>query len=178
MPLPSIVTIVLRLFSLYWVVQGIIMFVSEIARGSFGLMGLWSCAAPGALLVTAVLMFLFSKPLAHFISPRTSLEFSPGGLSLVDLYCFSFVFLGLFFVLCSFANTVNWLHYFFLVMRDSPTHDPHRSDNFYQLTQPLITLVAGGASMWFARRLALRLADIQEKVAGPQTSPASSTPPE
>ena len=50
-----------------------------------------------------------------------------------------------------------------MVARDTNDGDPKRSDAFYQITRPLITLLAGGASLSLAPRLARKLTDIQRK---------------
>ncbi len=166
MPLNSIVTIVLRLFSLSWFVQGLSMFASVTAamapypsrQTSYGNYG------PSLImLLAAVAMFFLSQAIARLVTPRTSPELSLGGLSQYDLYCFAFTFLGLYFVLSSVANTLNWLHYFFLVARAAHENDPQRETAFYQLTQPLITLLTGGASLLFAPLCARRLTNIQRK---------------
>ena len=84
-----------------------------------------------------------------------------GSLSRTDLYGFAFVFLGLFFILSSFADIINWIHYFTL-SREDPRHDP-RIQSFYQLTRPFLTLAAGLISLLGAPRWTKKLVSRDQK---------------
>jgi len=164
MPLTSIVTIVLRLFSLSWLVQGITMFASAAAAmtpHSSAHPNYWNYAAALLLCLAALGLFVLSHPIARIVTPPPNPEISLGGLSQYDLYCFAFTFLGLYFVLSSIADSLNWLHYFFVVARTTHENDPQRETAFYRLARPLTTLVAGGATLLFAPRCARKLTAIQ-----------------
>jgi len=166
MPLSSIVTIVLRLFSFLWFVQSIGMFASVAARTAPYLsshISYWNYVDPVLLLFAAIAVFLFSQPIARILTPPPNPELSLGGLSQYDLYCFAFTFLGLYFVLSSIGSTLNHLHYFILTSRTTQENDPERARNFYLFTQPLITLLVGGVSLGFASRCARKLTVIQRK---------------
>jgi len=166
MPLSSIVTIVIRLFALNWIVGGIITFASlvrEITRYWSTSPNYWGLLYPAVMLAIGVLFFMWSQLVARIVTPRSNPEVNLGGLTQYDLYCFAFTFLGLYFVLSSIAETLNWLHYSFLVVRDTHEGNPQRADSFYQLTRPLITLLAGGASLMFAPRFARKLTSVQLK---------------
>ncbi len=166
MSLKNIVVILLRLFSLYWLVSSISMFASVAAtmmpyhstHPNF-----WNYAAPVFLLILAVVVFLLALPIARFVTPPSNDKLSLGSLSLYELYCFSFTFLGLYFVLFSIANTFNWLHYFLLVSHCSNGSDPLQFASFYKLTGPLITLISGGLVLLFAPRCARKLSKIQHR---------------
>ena len=123
----------------------------------------WNYAAPVLLLILAAVIFLLSQPIARFVTPPSNEKLSLGGLSLYDLYCFAFTFLGLFFVLSSIANTLNWLHYFLLVSRIYNGNDPQQFTSFYKFTGPLITLISGGLVLIFAPRGARKLTEIQRR---------------
>jgi hypothetical protein len=169
MPLSSIVTVVLRLFAVNWFVQGILTFVSivrEVSRAWSFHADYWALLYPAIMLVLSVGLFLWSKLLARIVTPRPDPEIVAGGLTQYDLYCFAFTFLGLYFVLSSIADTLNWLHYGFMVARETNGGDAKRADALYQITRPLITFLAGGASLCLASRLARRLTAIQRKNEG------------
>ena len=87
---------------------------------------------------------------------------SIGSLSRSDLYSFAFVFLGLFFILSSFADVINWIHYFATVSREDPRHDP-RVQNLYQLTRPCLTLALGLVSLLGAPRWTKKLVAYDQK---------------
>jgi hypothetical protein len=155
MPLSSIVVIVARLFALNWLLQAFVLIASALTTPSVqersvstALMG----SAPGVLLlILAVFLWMLAPAVARFVSRGVDTTVSVGSLSRRDLYSFAFVFLGLFFVLSSFADVINWIHYF-TVSRDAPTRDP-RIQSFYDLIRPCLTLAAGlicllGAPHW------------------------------
>ena len=166
MPLTSIVTIVLRLFSVSWFLQGFFLLSSalrDVAR-FWGLSGnYWMLVPPTVFLVGAIFLFMWSKLLARMVTPHLNPEVAISSLTQYDLYCFAFTFLGLYFALSSIADTLNWLHYFLSTMRDTHEGNPQRADAFYDLSRPLITLFAGGACLLFAPRCARKLTDSQRK---------------
>ena len=162
MPLSSIVVIVLRLFALNWFATAIPLVLSAAAIGSPREQRLLSLLLPYApavlLLILAAVVWLLAPSVARLVSRGVDATVSIGSLSRADLYGFAFVFLGLFFVLSSFADVVNWLHYFATVSREDPRHDP-RIQNFYQLTRPFVTLALGlvlliGAPRWTKKLVA------------------------
>ena len=82
----------------------------------------------------------------QLVSRGADTSVSIGGLTRADLYSFAFVFLGLYFILSSFADVINWIHYFVTVSHNDPARDPH-VENLYQLTRPCLTFVAGLVSL-------------------------------
>lgn len=166
MPLTSIVTIVLRLCSLSWLLQGITGIAgiaAAMAPFESPYPNYWNYAAPAFFVVAAVVAWPFAPAVSRLVTPRPDSTVSIGGLTRYDLYCFAFVFLGLYFILSSVANAINWVHYYMFLAKITPESDPQRQTSFYQLTQPLITLIAGGVCIALASRLAKRLTDAQRK---------------
>jgi len=166
MPLTAIVTIVLRLFSLNWILQGFFWMSSagaDFVHSRTLSTEYWRLAPLVGLVVAGILLFLWSTLVARIVTPRPNPEIVLGELTQYDLYCFAFTFLGLYFVLSSVADTLNWLHYSFMVARDTNDGDPKRADALYQITRPLITLLAGGASVFLAPRFARKLTECQRK---------------
>jgi hypothetical protein len=164
MPLSSIVTVVLRLFSFFWLIEGVAMFASAAATvAPPAYTNYWAYLPALVMVCAAAVIFIFSTPLARLATPPPNPSISLGSLSPFDLYCFAFTFLGLYFVLSSLANTLNWAHYFVILARRTPEQDPPRETSFDQLTAPRITLVAGGASLLFAPRCARKLMQLQAK---------------
>ena len=166
MPLTSIVTIVLRLFALNWLLQGAFLLSSattDFVHSNSFFSEYWRLAPLAGLVVAGILLFFWSHLLARIVTPRPHQDVAFGSLTQYDLYCFAFTFLGLYFALSSIANTLNWLHYFLLVMRDTHENNPQRSSAFYEVTRPLITLIAGCACLLFAPRCARKLTDVQNK---------------
>ena len=73
MPLSSIVTVVLRFFSLLWLVQGISMFAGTIATLSptpFDRTDYLYYVAPVVMILLAMGTFFFSGAIARLVTPR------------------------------------------------------------------------------------------------------------
>ena len=165
MPLSSIVVIVIRLFALNWLLTAVPLFLSAAATplphdGS--VVGILTpYAVPVLLLILATVLWILAHATARLVSRGVDSAVSIGSLSRSDLYSFAFVFLGLFFILSSFADVINWIHYF-TVSREDPTHDP-RIKNLYQLTRPFLTLVLGLVSLLGAPRWTKKLVSRDQK---------------
>src|SRR4051794_12124767 len=118
MPLSNIVVIVLRLFAIQMFVQSVGLAFSVAGRVAYA--GAWprsyfNYLPAVALFVVAYLEWLLAPAISRLVTRKHDSTVSIGGLSREDLYCFAFVFLGLYFILVSIGSTVNWLHYFFTV---------------------------------------------------------------
>ena len=166
MPLSNIVAIVLRLFSISWLVQGIAGIGSTAAASAAFASpssNPWNYVGPVFFVLIAVATWLLAPGLARLVTPRPEAGIEVGGLTRYDLYCFAFVFLGIYFVLSSVASAINWAHFYLFLSRTVPQADPQRQTSFYELTQPLITCVAGGFCIAYASRLATRLTIAERK---------------
>jgi len=126
----------------------------------------WSAAfmpyASGVLLlIFATVLWILSPMIARFVSSDVDSSVSLGGLSRSDLYNFAFVFLGLFFILSSFADVVNWIHYFTLSDVD-PRNNPH-IHNFYNLTKPCLTFALGVVFLIGSPHWTKKLVDLDKR---------------
>ena len=159
MPLSSIVVIVIRLFAVNWLVTGVSLLASAATtplpheRQSFAV--LIPYALPVLFFVLAAGSWLLAPFISRLVSRGVDASVSVGSLSRSDLYSFAFVFLGLFFILSSLADVINWIHYF-TVSGEDPRHDP-RIQSFYQLSRPCLTLAAGLVSLLGAPRWTRKL---------------------
>jgi hypothetical protein len=162
MPLSSIVVIVIRLFALNWFVSAVPLLLSAATNPLPHERHLPAVLMPYApavlLLIFAAGLWILTPAIARIVSRGVDTTVSIGSLSRSDLYSFAFVFLGFFFILSSFADVINWIHYFATVSHQDSTHDP-RVQNLYQLTRPRLTFVAGlisllGAPRWTKKRVA------------------------
>jgi hypothetical protein len=166
MPLSSIVVIVIRLFALNWLLTAIPLFLSAAATPLPHERGLSVVLMPYApsvlLLIFAAGLWILTSTVARFVSRGVDTSMSIGSLSRFDLYSFAFVFLGLFFILSSFADVINWIHYFATVPREDPRHD-QRVRDLYQLTRPCLTLALGLVSLLGAPRWTRKLVAYDQK---------------
>jgi hypothetical protein len=176
MPLTSIVIILLRLFSLWWLVQAITSAVGVTAvMHPFERANYWNYGPSGVFLMAAVFTWLNTSLISRIVTPRPDTTVSIGGLTRYDLYCFAFVFLGLYFVLSSIGQAINWTYYFAVTAKDTPQNDPERLGSFYQLTQSLIPVVAGSVCIATASRFAKKLTVAQRNYEEASQAPPPST---
>jgi hypothetical protein len=165
MPLSSIVRIVIRLFALNWGLHALNLILSVAALppqrpDSNG--PIYSAAGAGLLLAAVGLWFL-APFIARWVVRPADTSVNLAGLTRSDLYSFAFVFLGLYFILSSVADVFDWGHYFSTVSKDEPRNGPS-IQNFYDLTRPCLTLVAGLVSLLGAPRWTKKLVSRDEKV--------------
>jgi hypothetical protein len=158
MPLSSIVRIVVRLFALNWGLHALNLILSVAALppqrpDSNGL--IYYLAGVGLLLAAVGLWFL-APLIARLVVRPADTSVHLGGLTRSDLYSFAFVFLGLYFILSSIADVIDWVHFFTAISHDDPRNDPS-IQNFYDLTRPCLTLVAGLVSLLGAPRWTKKL---------------------
>jgi hypothetical protein len=166
MPLSSIVVIVIRLFALNWLLTSVPLLLSAAANPwphERQLPAALMPYAPGVLLlIFAAGLWILAAAIARLVSRGVDASVSIGTLSRSDLYSFAFVFVGLFFILSSFADVINWIHYFTTVSREGLRHDP-RAQNLYQLTRPCLTLAVGLVSLLGAPHWTKKLVSHDEK---------------
>src|SRR5437762_187727 len=166
MPLSSIVVIVIRLFALNWLLTAVPLLLSAAATPlphEHHLSVVLMPYAPAVLLlIFAAVLWILTPAIARVVSRGVDTSVSIGSLSRSDLYSFAFVFLGLFFILSSFADVINWIHYFTTVSREDPRHDP-RVQNLYQLTRPCLTFALGLICMIGAPRRTKKLVAHDQK---------------
>ncbi|CAN5401241.1 hypothetical protein BH09VER1_BH09VER1_09120 [soil metagenome] len=168
MPLNSIAVIVLRLFALNWLLHDIGLWALAVQQSLSGSRPPYLLAAfflPALLLLVAsAILWLLAPRIARLVSPSPDAAVALSSLTRYDLYCFGFVFLGLYFVLSSFAEVINWTHYFATVAHNAKVPDQElQKQNFYQLTRPGLTFVGGLISLFGASRWAKKLVRREEK---------------
>jgi hypothetical protein len=150
MPLSSIVVIVLRIFALYGLFWSLPLFgsasITPLGRER-SLSIVLAPYAPALLLVIfATGLWILARAIGRLVSRGVDTSVSIGGLTRVDLYSFAFVIVGLYFILSSFADVINWIHYLVTASHNNPAHNPS-VENFYQLTRCCLTFVAGFVSL-------------------------------
>lgn len=176
MPLQRIVIIVLRLFALNWLLA--VVASAQIYTNIFNSQG-WNSATPSLIAIPLVQLlsgaglFIFAPPIARLVTPKPDVEVHLGGLTLYDLYCFAFVFLGLYFVLENLAVTFNWVHYFYTQVRETSFEQAQQAANYYQFSHPLLTLTAGLICILGSRKFAAKLTPNRNQAA--PVSPTGET---
>jgi hypothetical protein len=164
MPLTSIVVVVLRLFALDWLVQGFTGIVwTGHGQSSWYAPPSYAVYLPSLVMVAgALLLFMWSKTIARAVTPKPDPQVQLAGITVFDLYCFAFTFLGLYFVIPSISGVMTWLHYLFIRTRGA-MEGSNPAQDFYGLADNVVRLLAGGACLLFAARFARKLAAVQGK---------------
>lgn len=176
MPLKSIVVVVLRLFAIYTLLQAIHLAVMEagaLAQISVFRRNYYGYIPAAGLLVFAVLEWLVAPAVAKLVTRRHDTNVSLGTLSRTDLYSFTFVFLGLYFILSSIAPAFIWLHYSLTISAVGSSEESQRS--FYALATPLINLIAGFMALLAAPRWSRMLLNLGRKRETPHHAPPDTS---
>ncbi|HEY3897458.1 MAG TPA: hypothetical protein VGM54_02535 [Chthoniobacter sp.] len=176
MRLTTIVTIVIRIYSLVWFIEGIVQCITQIieshdilsvTRASFTLYGLWFL-----WIIFAVVVFFLSQPIARIAVPPPNEQVNVGTLSRYDLYCFAFTFLGLYFFLSSIGDAINALHYYVVTNQANRQSAIQESRALYSLTRPLLTSLASVATLLLAPKFAHKLSAIPRPSFPPESEQA------
>ena len=166
MPLSSIVVIVIRLFALNWLLTSVPLLLSATTYRPSDERHLFAVLIPYApgvlLLIFAAALWILASVVARSVSRDVNTSVNIAGLTRYDLYSFAFVFLGLYFILSSFADVINWVHYFASASHYDPTQNLP-VQNLYRLTRPFLTFMAGVASLLGAPRWTKKLLANNEK---------------
>jgi hypothetical protein len=167
MPLSSIVIIVIRLFALNWCLHAVSLTLAATALShQRSLSVLLFGYGPGVfLLLLAIVLWVLARAVARFVSRGVDTIVNVGRLSRSDLYSFAFVFLGLFFVLSSVGDVINWMHYFATGASVDPLRNT-RVQSLYQLTRPFLTFAAGLVSLLGAPHWTRKLVNREQKSSG------------
>lgn len=174
----TIVLIILRLFSIQFLLDGISMLAASPVE-------FWAfsdqhndAAVVAKAVVMALVMILFSAItwfaapwLSQIIPEKQDASVQIPSLSLRDLYAFAFIFLGLYFTLSSLGNTLTGLYYAFFTALSHTSFDPRRKQSLYNLSRPLITMVGGFICLFCARRFADKLAGEKTEISVPAEKP-------
>ena len=173
MRLTAIVTIVLRIYSLVWLIEGIVQCLTTIIHvhqgfgisgTAFTVYGIWA-----VWIVMAIVVFFLSQPIARIAVPPPNEEVNVGTLTRYDLYCFAFTFLGLYFFLSSIGDAINALHYYIVAAHAPREELAQQTETFYRLTRPLLTSVAGVATLLLAPKLAHKLSSARRPTFPPES---------
>jgi len=141
----TIILVVVRLLSVQWLIQGLVLLAStfvDMSRVPESSLKLLYLLPPALSILVAFAAWALAPTLARLVPGKQDSSVVIPVLSLGDLYAFAFIFLGLYFTLSSLADALNWFHY---ALKVSLAHDldPEQKTSLYQLSRPLITLVSG-----------------------------------
>lgn len=131
------------------------------------------------LLMLAIFVFVtyWLWQLAGFVARQVTRGFdsslSATQLTLLDLYSFGFLFIGLYFAVDNFGPALSWLHYAVTHSATEANLSPDQKSNFYTLFKYLVKLILGLALALNGRKLGAKL--VRRDSASPVTATTAAS---
>ncbi len=124
----------------------------------------------GALVVSAVLLWVLALPIARLVTRQVTQELSFGAMSLVDCYSIAFIGVGLFYIASHLPQVLNWSHYLFKAAATSSGDSWKEGIQGYDVSQAFIPFIVGIVLFVNGRSWAVALVRRQEKAESPPTN--------
>jgi hypothetical protein len=160
MPVSSIAQVFIRLYALKILVGAFASFggiLSMVNGATFSALSLFLGLLPNLLVITAgVVLWMFAPWLSRLLTKRGNGDLMLEGVTREDLFAAVLLGLGVYFIMDSFSNVLGWIHYFAMNRSEGGFH-MHDVPSYYDLTERVLTLVAGIALTWTCRTWARRL---------------------
>jgi len=144
MPASTIAAVLLRLFALNFVLKGTLEVI-----GAFAFTGGWASggiqpAAIGVIQIIFGIVFWWTAPrFSRFLAGRSEDPVQLMGVTEEQLYATTFLGVGLWFALSSFAGVFNWIHYFAVNRPSEQDSSTGEEANVYAFMESLFPLAAG-----------------------------------
>ena len=184
MPVSGIAQILFRIFSLNWLLTGLIQGASVAFISRDGGLS-WFSLLPSIVYLVAGMVFWMIAPWFSRASAKgTDETIRLDGVSERTLFATAFVVLGLYFALNSFARVFSWAHFFAINKSDDYGFHHEEAPSYYELTESLMTLAAGVALILTSQKWAAKLTRRpSEGIAGqpavrPKSDPEGGDKPE
>jgi len=123
------------------------------------------------LIVGAALVWIFTMPIARFVTRGLPLELSFGALSLSDCYSIIFIGLGLYYAATYFPSVLNWTYYLLRTAMSDTGTSWQQGVKGYDVSQAFLPFIVGIILFVNGRKWAVALA--HKQLASP--NPAVST---
>ena len=127
-----------------------------------------------AMIICAVLFWVFALPIARLVTRGISHDFSFGALSLVDCYSIAFMAVGLFYISSNLPQVLNWTHYLFKMAATSAGSSWKEDVKWYDVSQAFLPFIVGVVLFVNGRRWAVALARRQTESSAPATTVSES----
>jgi hypothetical protein len=155
----SLVLIALRLYAIYWLFQslsGLVTVVPMLLMMEPQVQGRisWTLAiVPVVMLIFSAALWFSATPLSAAVARGHDAELSIAPLTREDLYCFAFVFIGLYFALASISGVVDAGYKFLTQDALLSESDPRHGRELIPFLGHALTLIIGfgcvlGAAKW------------------------------
>lgn len=162
----SIAQILLRLFSLNWLLLGIVhscqlaIMIPNIGGGEGYAIALVQLIL---YIVAAAIAWLAAPKISKLVSKNNDRELNLKGITSYQLYSTAFISLGLYFTLSSFSSVFSWIHFFAINRSESYGFHHGEAPSYYELTESLLTVIAGITVIFTAHVWARKLVRVEER---------------
>jgi hypothetical protein len=173
MPLKTLVVIALRLYAIYWLIQGLSELITLLPMWTLvrsqigGIAETYVYVFPSSMLVISIVLWALSAKLSAQVTKGHDTQLVFTSLTREDLYRFAFVFLGLFFVLSSLFSLIQTGYQFFAFDVTRPDSNPHKGEFLWPFLGHGFTLIAGFSCMLGARKWTNKLIRLENKHEAP-----------
>jgi hypothetical protein len=130
---------------------------------------MWGVAL--ALIVGAILVWVFAIPIARLVTRGLPGELSLGSLSLSDCYSVMFIALGLYMIATHIAPALNWAHYLLRIAISRPDKSWQQEVQWYDVSGTVIPFIVGIILFVNGRKWAVALAQRHTVAAHASISP-------
>jgi hypothetical protein len=177
MNLQSLVVVVLRLMSLNFLLQGAVqiaplffrfaMISQQSGQGEMS----WILSLPWLVCLIlggcAVILWVFSVPIARFVTADLPADISLGALTLADCYSIAFMGVGLFCIIGHFAGVLIWTQSLIRMAANHQSYSWSEQVDWYQVTQTFVSVIFGIILFVNSRRWAIALARRHSEIVPP-----------
>jgi len=161
MPVSSIAQIFIRLYALKILVGALASFGGMLTMIDYPAYDGWNLFLgflPNLIMIiSGVVLWMIAPWLSRLLTSKGNGELTLGGLTREDLFTAVLLALGVFFIMDSFSNVVGWVHYFAINRSEGGFHMDDKA-SYYDLTERVLTLIAGLALAMTCRTWGRRLA--------------------
>jgi hypothetical protein len=162
MPLRTIVVVTLRIYTIIFVVEGLVQFALTLpayaALSSEASSAIkWSFLAPIVTIAIGVVLWCATLPLARMVTRGHDVSIDAVSLKKEDLYNFAFVFLGTYIVLSYVSPAVNNGYKFFAYDFNLPPESHEKGHFLVPFVADLVAIGFGFASALGASKWAKKL---------------------
>jgi hypothetical protein len=161
MPVSNIAQIFIRLYSLKISVGALASFGGMLMIARNPVYDRWSAFLgflPNLIVITSgVVLWVIAPWLSRVLTKKGNGELTLGGLTREDLFTAVLLALGVYFIMDSFSNVIGWVHYFAINRSEGGFHLKDEP-SYYDLTERVLTLIAGIALTLTCRTWGCRLA--------------------
>jgi hypothetical protein len=165
MKLSIVVAVILRMFAIVWMVNGIFSLATSFhySWGKLGQTNSWAShllpfIQPGAYLLFACVAWVFAAGVTRMVVGKNDPHISVPEIGTANLYSLGFLIVGLTYCLDHLGASINWIHYYAVSKTGDDLMGGSNDRNFYELSRQIIPCVAGAALALMSPQLGRKMA--------------------